>query len=282
MKYVLITGVSSGLGYAMTKALIQDNSYFVFGSVRQEKDGEILKQKFGELFHPLVFDVTNPVGFQKAVEETKIVLAGKEIFALINNAGIAYHGPLELFPIDQLKYQYEVNVIGVVRTLQAFLPIMSQNTHNEISSKIINIGSVSGMITRPFFGPYASSKHALRSLSDAMRRELVLKGVQVVLLEPGAMKSEIWDKAKKDGQYYEGTIYSEFYKKKDQMLDQIIESSMSTSSLTQLLLQILKRDKNKSRYLIYKRKWYFRFLLSLPDRVLDRIILKRMKKTKYL
>lgn len=159
VKYAVVTGVSSGIGYAVTKELI-GRGYFVFGSVRKQADAERLQAEFDEgEFGALVFDVTDPAGIATAVEEVAQEVEGIGLWGLVNNAGIALAGPLMHVTPEEIRRQFEVNVFGTLAVTQAFLPLLgAQRDTPHAPGRIVNISSVSGHIAYPFMGPYAMSE----------------------------------------------------------------------------------------------------------------------------
>ena len=189
MKAIVITGVSTGIGYAATAVFIQ-RGYHVFGSVRKAADAKRLQAEMGAQFTPLLFDVTDKVGVQTAVSQVRAALGEKNLTALINNAGIVTPGPLMHMPSDSFRQQFQVNLFGLFDVTQAFLPLLGARKHNAgLPGRIINISSVSGKIAYPFMGAYAASKHALEAYSDSLRRELMLYGIDVILIQPGTTRT---------------------------------------------------------------------------------------------
>ncbi len=149
----------------------------------------------GENFTPLVFDVTDRAAVLRAAEEVGEALGGSGLAGLVNNAGTAIGGPLMLQPLEEVRAHFEINVLGLVSVTQAFLPLLGARkfrTHGP--GRILSIGSVGGKIASPFIGAYAGTKHAVEGISDSLRRELLPYGIDVILLEPGAVRTEIWDK----------------------------------------------------------------------------------------
>ena len=154
-------------------------------------------------FTPLVFDVTQEDQVRDAAARVADKVGAEGLWGLVNNAGISRPGPLSEIPASAVREHLEVNVMGVVHVTKAFLPTCGGKPGaTQRPGRIVNISSVSGRIAYPFMGPYAASKHALEALSDSWRRELMLYGVDVIVIEPGAIQTPIWDKA--------ATISSEF------------------------------------------------------------------------
>jgi NAD(P)-dependent dehydrogenase (short-subunit alcohol dehydrogenase family) len=179
----VVTGASSGIGRATALALA-DRGNRVIAGVRRDEDAAALRTADARV-EPVILDVTNPEHVALLAERT----SGLPVAGLVNNAGIAVGGPLEGLPIDAVRGQYEVNVLGTVRVTQAVLPSL-----RAAKGRIVNIGSIGGRVGTPFLGPYASSKAAIRSLSTALRGELRPWGIWVALVEPGAIDTPIWRK----------------------------------------------------------------------------------------
>src|SRR5215210_6140998 len=209
MKSIVITGVSTGIGQGAAREFAR-HGYRVFGSVRKEEDAERLAAEFGPNFVPLVFDVTDPEVVLGAAAEVGEALGGSTLAGLVNNAGIAIGGPLALQPLGEVRTHFEVNVVGMISVTQAFLPLLGVGRPRaEKPGRIVNVGSTDGKIASPFIGAYAGTKHAAEGISDSLRRELLLYGIDVILIEPGAVRTEIWDKgASQAGRYIE-TDYAE-------------------------------------------------------------------------
>ncbi len=185
---VVVTGSSSGIGRAC--ALLLDRLGFtVFAGVRK-KDGEDLTAESSGRLTPLVLDVENAGSIKSAAKLVRSSLPrGAGIWGLVNNAGIAVTGPLELLSPAELRRQFEVNVVGALATTQAFVPLIRRE-----GGRVVNVGSINGRIATPFIGPYCASKSALAALNDALRVELKPSGIRVVLVEPGSIKTPIWEK----------------------------------------------------------------------------------------
>jgi NAD(P)-dependent dehydrogenase (short-subunit alcohol dehydrogenase family) len=188
---ILITGASTGIGRSC--ALHMDRlGHRVFAGVRKESDGRALQGEASERLMPITLDVTRSDQIAEAATLVEQALGDAPLWGLVNNAGIGVGGPLEYVPLDDLRWQFEVNVFGQVAVTQAFLPLMRKGD----GGRIVNMGSISGKITTPLMGPYCSSKHALESISDAFRMELRPWNIWCCVVEPGQIQTPIWDKAK--------------------------------------------------------------------------------------
>lgn len=274
-EYVLLTGVSSGIGFSTAKELIQ-SGFYVFGSVRKQREANILKAEFGKNFTPLVFDVTDSNSILAATEDVKNILGDKYLKAIINNAGIAVSGAWLELKLQEVITQFNVNFFGVFSVIQIFLPFLDNN--KQAYSKIINISSVSGKISTPFVGPYAASKHALESLSDSLRRELMRNNINVVVIEPGSTDTPIWNKVPDIEQYKKSNYYSSMKK----LFMQVQKSKkIKPDKIAKLITKVIKCKKPKARYAVPDRLisgWILPRLL--PDKLLDKLFDKLLEISK--
>lgn len=274
MKRAVITGASTGIGYATT-ALLLNNNFHVFGSVRNEADANRLQRAFGRQFTPLIFDVTDESSIRQAAGLVRDALAGSTLDVLINNAGIAVSGPLQFVPLDQFRQQLDVNVTGLLTVTQAFLPLLGGIKEKvDQPGRIINISSVSGVFVTPFMGPYCASKFAVEAMSDALRRELALYGIKVVSVQPGPIKTEIWRKAKAENTSYPDSIYQPYLKDRDKIIDKRSKNALPVEDVAELLYKIILHNSPKTRYLIASNSFQIKFIKWLPDKWADNIVFK--------
>jgi NAD(P)-dependent dehydrogenase (short-subunit alcohol dehydrogenase family) len=195
MQRVVITGVSTGIGHASAKVLLERGSR-VFGSVRTREDADRLQNEFGEMFVPLVFDVTDESAIQSEASRVNQSLGAETLDGLVNNAGIEVAGPLPHLATDQFRYQLEVNLIGPFMVTKAFLPLLGADPARKgAPGRVVNISSTSGRIAGPFAGAYVASKFGLEGFSESLRRELLLFGIDVIVIRPGAIVTPIWQKS---------------------------------------------------------------------------------------
>lgn len=184
---ILISGSSTGIGYAIANKAAS-LGYHVYAGYRKPEDGERL-QSLGLRVQPVLLDVTKPETIQSTVQQIEEERGSLDI--LVNNAGIVVAGPLACLPLSAIEELFAVNVFGALALTQAALPLLKRGTN----PKIFQISSISGRMTIPLLGPYCASKFALESLSDALRVELKPYGIQVCLIEPGSVKTPIWEKS---------------------------------------------------------------------------------------
>jgi NAD(P)-dependent dehydrogenase (short-subunit alcohol dehydrogenase family) len=187
---VVITGASSGIGEACAVRLA-GKGFHVFAGVRREADGDLLKRKTSGALTPLLLDVTNSNSIAIAQGIVSEKMQGQGIAGLVNNAGIPLGGPIEFMSLDEMRKEIEVNIIGGVAMIQAFLPLLREG-----KGRIVNMGSISGLIAFPFLGPYAATKFAMEAISDSLRQELRPWGIGVSVIEPGNVATPLWDKSR--------------------------------------------------------------------------------------
>ena len=278
MQSVVVTGVSTGIGWGITDILIKQG-YRVFGSVRKFEDAERLTQRFGELFVPLFFDVTDETAVEAAARQVREHLNGQMLFGLVNNAGIAVPGPLIHLPTEGFRYQLEVNLVSVLIVTKAFVPLLGSDRSLKGSpGRIINISSVSGTIGYPFVGAYAASKHGLEGLSETLRRELMLYGIDVIIIGPGSVATPIWDKAEQaDISIYANTEYVESAKRAQELMLRNGRNGLPPEKVGEVVLQALTSPKPRVRYAVLRGSPFAQFIQRLlPKRVLDKFIAKNL------
>ena len=277
MKTILITGVSTGIGRSCAK-ILSSNNYKVFGTVRTEKDAEILKKELGKLFIPIIMDVTNEESIYKAKSAIEQQISNKKLDVLINNAGIALGGPIKYIDTDMFRKQFEVNLFGVVSVTNAFLKLLGGTEKNGHKGKIIMISSISGKRSYPFVSPYVASKHALEGLTDCIRKELMLYGIDVILIEPGPVKTAIWDKAPSPNDNpFSKTEYDSILKKFYKMVIEQGKLGIEANVVSKKIKKIIEMKKPKTRYVITGKKLINYTLPSiLPDRLFDKLTAKML------
>ena len=210
MPSVVVTGVSSGIGWGTANVLLQ-RGFQVFGSVRKQEDADRLSAAWGKAFTPLLFDITDEQAVQRAATQVADRLQGQTLFGLVNNAGIAVPAPLIYQPIREYRHQMEVNLVGPLIVTQAFVGLLGADHQRQgHPGRIINISSIGGKIAGPFLGAYHASKFGVEGFSDSLRIELMVHGIDVIVIGPGAVATSIWDKAEQvDVSAYQNTEYTQ-------------------------------------------------------------------------
>ena len=277
MRSVVITGVSTGIGRATAKLLL-DRGVRVFGSVRKAHDAERLRGEFGPNFIPLVFDVTDEAAVRAAAREVRETLAGETLAGLVNNAGIAVAGPALELPVDEFRRQLDVNVIGPVIVTQAFGPLLGVDGGlRGPKGRIVMVSSLAGKNGNPLVSAYSASKHALEGLSEGLRRELMLFGIDVIIVAPGAVKTPIWDKAEE----VDVSIYgnSPFFPALQKILTFMLElgrKGLPAERIAEVIAHALTVGSPKTRYQIAPDPLQNLAVAVLPKRTVDKIIARRL------
>jgi NAD(P)-dependent dehydrogenase (short-subunit alcohol dehydrogenase family) len=247
--------------------------------VRNPADAERVKAELRDRFTPLVFDVTDAEAIREVVPVVADRLGGDTLSGLVNNAGIAVGGPLIHQPLEEVRRHLEVNVVGALAVTQAFAPLLgTDRARTGKPGRIINISSVSGRISAPFLGAYAASKRALEGMSHSLRRELMLFGIDVVIVNPGSVVTPIWDKAERiDGSRYETTAYWPALQRFWSSALRSGRAGLPAERVGEVVLEALTARTPRTSYPVVRgrlRNWTIP--LALPARVIDRLIAKRL------
>ena len=277
MRSVVITGASTGIGWACAKVLL-DKGFRVFGSVRKQADADRLKSEFGANFAPLIFDVTDEAAVLAAGREVRAALNGETLAGLVNNAGIAVAGPVLELSADEYRRQMNVNVIGPIITTQAFGPLLGADPSLKgPKGRIVMISSVAGRNGNPLLSAYSASKHALDGLAESLRREMMLFGIDVIIVAPGAVRTPIWGKAEEvDISPYQNSPFYPALQKIRKFMLQLGENGLPAETITERVFEALTTANPKVRYQITPDPVRHLVTAILPKRTVDRIIAKRL------
>ena len=192
---VVVTGASTGIGRATVVELVSAG-YGVFATVRREADAESLRQQLPELVTPVIMDLLDEDSVRAAGE---MINSAGPLFGLVNNAGAALPGPLETIPIEVFRRQIEINLTAQLLVTQVMLPALHRSAEQIGDARIIMIGSIGGRLSGPILGGYGAAKHGLVGLSSSLRAELAPFNIKVLLIEPGAIATPIWDRGRAAG-----------------------------------------------------------------------------------
>jgi NAD(P)-dependent dehydrogenase (short-subunit alcohol dehydrogenase family) len=265
---VLVTGATTGIGEA-TALHLRELGFEPVAGIRRNEDAERLE---GRGLRTLKLDVTNEAHIAACREK----LGDGALAGLVNNAGVAVAAPLEFLPLDQLRRQLEVNLIGQVAVIQAVLPALRR-----AGGRIVNVSSIGGRVATPLLSPYAASKFALEAVSDSLRRELRAQGVDVILIEPGGVKTPIWDK----GNELASELIAGMPPEAERLYGRLVaavrkqtvkierETGLPPQAVAEVIGEALTSDRPRTRYLVGTDA-KVRALLArfLPDRAMDRLI----------
>ncbi len=277
MRSVVVTGASTGIGWATAKFLLA-RGFRVFGSVRKQADADRLRNEFGANFTPLLFDVTDEAAVLAAARRVREALNGETLAGLVNNAGVAVAGPLLELPVEEFRRQLEINVIGAVIVTQAFAPLLGiDRALKGNPGRIVNISSVGGQIGNPFVAPYVASKFALEGLSESLRRELLLFGIDVIVIAPGAVATPIWSKAEQvDTAPYRDTPYAAPLERLRTYMLALGREGLPPERIGEAVLDALTAENPRVRYTVSPQPLQHWLARTLPKRLTDRIVCRRL------
>jgi NAD(P)-dependent dehydrogenase (short-subunit alcohol dehydrogenase family) len=290
MPTVLITGASTGIGQATALRLAR-SGWTVLAGVRSTADGDRLAGEAPSgTIEPIALDVTDLEQIRLAAARVS-ELGGEgesspgRLDALVNNAGIGFGGPLELIHPDDLRKQFDVNVLGQISVTQALLPALraartppgTPHAGGQAGGRIVFVSSVGGRVAMAFTAPYAASKHAIEAIGDALRVELRSSHVQVALIEPGSVATPIWDKSRElaDGVTIPDSlqaVYGHVPQAMDKVLQDTAKRGVPPEQVAETIERALTSPKMKSRYLVGRdARAMVAIRRLLPDHVFDRV-----------
>jgi len=274
---VVITGVSSGIGWATAKLLL-DKGFRVFGTVRKQGDADRLRAEFGKNFIPLLADVTDEAAVRLAAERVEDALAGGRLAGLVNNAGIVVAGPLLHLEGSAMRRQMEVNLMGPFIVTKAFARLLgSDPVMTGPPGRIVQMGSVSGVLGVPFIGAYSASKFALEGMSESLRRELMLYGIDVIVLGPGTVMTSILDKAAADDYSgFDATDYGPIFQRFRAFFAVEGKKGLAPAEIGRAVYRALTVSKPNARYAVVPQRFKnWTLPMLLPKRLLDRLLAKQ-------
>jgi NAD(P)-dependent dehydrogenase (short-subunit alcohol dehydrogenase family) len=272
-----VTGASTGIGWGCVKVLTAAG-FHVFGSVRKPADAERLTSEFGANVTSLLFDVTDEAAVAEAACKVETALGNDTLFGLVNNAGIAVPGPLLYLKIDDFRRQLAINLTGQLIVTQAFAPLLGADRARQGKpGRIVMISSVGGRNALPLSGPYAASKFGLEGLSESLRRELMLFGIDVVVVAPGAVATPIWDKAEEfDTTPFETTPYAAPIKSMRGFMIALGRKGLPPEKIGEVVRTALMIAKPKVRYTVAPNSMQQLITSILPKRTVDTLIARRL------
>lgn len=275
---VVITGASTGIGRS-TALQLDAGGHRVFAGVRKQADADALAADArGELI-PLLLDVTDPEQIEAARGTVAEALGEQPLHGLINNAGIGLGGPVEHVPLEDWRTQFEVNVFGAVSVLSAFLELLRRGP-----GRVVNVSSVGGRVAQPFLAPYCASKFALEAISDSLRVELAPWGIGVSVIQPGAIQTPIWDKARSLIASVDERLgptaranYGAAVEKMSKVIEEQAQAAVPPERVADAIEHALTARRPRTRYLVgtdarvgATLRW------ALPDRWFDALVRRAM------
>jgi NAD(P)-dependent dehydrogenase (short-subunit alcohol dehydrogenase family) len=277
MKSVVVTGVSTGIGWGCVKVLIA-SGVRVFGSVRKQDDAERLTKEFGAPFTPLIFDVTDEAAVAAGANQVEAALAGETLSGLVNNAGIAVPGPLLSLKIEDFERQIAVNLAGALIVTQAFAPLLGvDRSRKGAPGRIVMISSVGGKNAMPFLGAYCASKFGLEGMSESLRRELMIFGVDVIIVAPGTVATPIWEKADAvDVTAFADSPYAPALDRMKRAMISMGKQGLPPERIGEAVKTALTVMKPKTRYTLTPSPMQDMMATTLPKRMVDAMIARRL------
>jgi NAD(P)-dependent dehydrogenase (short-subunit alcohol dehydrogenase family) len=273
---VVVTGASTGIGAACALYL-DEKGFRVFATVRKQADADRIAAMGSSRLEPLFLDVTDAGSIAKAAQTVDTVLEGAGLAGLVNNAGVSVDVPLECLDIAALRHQLEVNTIAPAAMTQAFLPLLRR-----ARGRVVNVSSVNGRVASPFSGPYCMSKFALEAFTDCLRQELADWGMHVVVIEPGAIETPMWDKGREDdwsagASKRDLDLYGEAYQAFRRFSEQNAAGAISCDAVSRAIFHALTARTPRTRYLVGTDARVYAGLAQIcPDRVVDWVTRKVM------
>lgn len=272
---VLVTGTSTGIGRS-TALRLASSGWRVFAGVRKDADGKALAAEAEGELEPLILDVAKQASVARAVERVNAASSGR-LDGLVNNAGIYLGGPLELMKPEEIELTYAVNVTGLLMLTRACLPML-----RAAQGRIVNVSSISGLVALPGVSVYAGSKHAVEAITDALRVELDPFGVKVVAVEPGGVKTPIWEKGAARDQSSRDDPETAKLRKLYAPLVQLLEKlnakpgGVTPEAVAESISTALESARPRNRYMVGADAKALSLLNRLPDGLRDRAIAKKI------
>jgi len=298
--YVIISGCSSGIGLDAVQRL-SSIGFRVFAGVRKESDGEKVRSSCSrpEAIFPLILDVTNDDNIKQAVQTVRQQLQkdGGHLVGLINNAGYPQSGPLELHTRQEIHKQFDVNVYGGVELTRSFLPLLRETVAPGFDSRIVFVSSCYGQVTTPYAGLYSASKHAVEAIGDAFRMELCKWNIRVVILEPGAIRSNFMnvalanmnpvvldaDQLKQNNPNCEDQVLSHYKREAEEWSRASHKVPLSQTSVTSDAFEAAMTDLYPlPRYFPGKEAAFLPFLCKVPTELYDWLMINTPKLLGFL
>jgi NAD(P)-dependent dehydrogenase (short-subunit alcohol dehydrogenase family) len=277
-RYVLVTGASTGIGRACALALAKEG-FHVFAGVRKASDADSLRVAGGANVEPITLDVTKQDEIDAARALIEARTAGAGLAGLVNNAGVAVAGPFEFIPMQDFRRQLEINVFGQIMVTQSFMPLI-----RTARGRVCFIGSTGGYFSAPFMAPYSASKYCIEAFVDSLRVELAPWGIQVSVIQPGAIQTEIWEKSKADADDLLSrlppeaiTYYGKAIDAIKEQVEKTVKYAVPADHVARSVVHALTATRPRTRYRVGIDA-FIQFLLArcLPDRVRDVLIRKML------
>jgi NAD(P)-dependent dehydrogenase (short-subunit alcohol dehydrogenase family) len=276
---VVVTGASTGIGRA-TALLLDESGYRVFAGIRKDADAEELRRLGSDRLTPIRIDVTESDSIDSARQQVADAVGQEGLVGLVNNAGVGGGGPIEFMPLDELRDTLEVNLIGQVAVTQTFIPLI-----RKARGTIVFIASIGGRVASPFMSPYNTSKFAIEALGESLRHELRPWGIDVAVVEPGSIDTEIWSKGNDQlreqlGEMPEEArrLYGPQITRFGEVINETASRGIAAEKVAEVIHKAIASEKPKHRYLVgTDAKIGARLKGTLPDRTFSKLAARQMK-----
>lgn len=267
---VIVTGASSGIGEATARDLAR-RGFHVLAGVRRDEDADAIR---GPGIEPVILDVTKPDDVRALADRVRDDPQGRAVRAVVNNAGIGVNAPVEVFALDDWRRLFEVNFFGHVAIIQALLPALIRS-----KGRVVNISSVGGKVAMATYGPYASTKFALEAVSDALRREVEPLGVKVIVIEPGAVRTDMLGQVEVTGERIIGGMTTEQRGRYATLMHAILSQAkaavpkgVTADEAGRVIADTIVSRRPRARYTIGRDAALLPLLVILSDWMLDRVL----------
>ncbi len=269
-KTILITGCSTGLGFAAARAFAE-RGYRVIATVRSQADASRVEAEGKGGIHPVLCDVTVKEQVAELPAAVRRVTGDGVLDGLINNAGVLHAPfPVEFMKLEDVRAVFDVNVFGMMAVTSALLPLLGTNPARKQPGRIINISSIEGKVASPFISAYATTKHAIEGFSSALRRELQLFGIKVIIVAPGGIQSEMFRKHQVPT--LAGTAYEEVFRKLGSLVKEMEKESATPEEVARFLVRVFEARRPKTRYAHWRALMDSPWTIWIPDSWWDAIM----------
>jgi NAD(P)-dependent dehydrogenase (short-subunit alcohol dehydrogenase family) len=264
-KTILITGCSTGLGFAAARAFAE-RGYHVIATVRSEADGRRVEDQSKGNIHSVLCDVTVQEQVDELPNAVRRITGDGVLDGLINNAGILQAPcPVELMKTEVFRALFDVNVFGMMAVTKALLPQLGTNPVRQQPGRIINISSIEGKVASPFISSYAATKHAIEGFTSALRRELRLFGIKVIIVAPGGIQSEMFRKQEVRVEPLVGTAYEGPFRKLKDLVKEMEKESATPEEVARFLVRVFEARRPKARYAHWRAFLDSPWTILIPD-----------------
>jgi NAD(P)-dependent dehydrogenase (short-subunit alcohol dehydrogenase family) len=276
---VVVTGASTGIGRA-TALLLDKKGYTVFAGVRKQEDAKALEEAGSDRLTPVTIDVTKTRSITTARQEVERAIGKEGLVALVNNAGVGGGGPIEFMSLDSFRETLEINLVGQIAVTQAFLPLIRM-----AKGTIVFIASIGGRIATPFLSPYNASKFGIEALGESLRGELRPWDIDVTVVEPGSIDTQIWAKgADTAAEQVEGLspdarrLYGKQLARFGEVLGETAERGIHPDKVAKVIHKAIRSDNPRHRYLVgTDAKVAARLKGNLPERTFSKLVARQVK-----